>query len=55
MCLCIPFKEQPGDWILIGGGVYSGLEAAVDDGEVTEAVSSFMVRSISESHLRNSD
>jgi beta-glucosidase len=29
--------EQPGDFILIGGGVYDGLELAVDLGEVTVA------------------
>ncbi|KAJ4501109.1 glycoside hydrolase family 3 protein [Lentinula lateritia] len=44
--------EQPGDWILIGGGVYSGLEAAVDDGEVTEARLNQMVTRILTPWLR---
>ncbi|KIY53470.1 glycoside hydrolase family 3 protein [Fistulina hepatica ATCC 64428] len=39
--------EQPGDWILIGGGVFaSGLESAVDDGDVTEARFNQMVTRI---------
>ena len=33
--------EQPGDWILIGGGVYNpGLQSAVNEGSVTEEASS---------------
>ena len=32
--------EQPGDWILIGGGVYNpGLQSAVNEGSVTEEAS----------------
>ncbi|KIK64152.1 glycoside hydrolase family 3 protein [Collybiopsis luxurians FD-317 M1] len=29
--------EQPGDFILIGGGVFSGLQSAVNSGEVSQA------------------
>ncbi|KAL1689315.1 glycoside hydrolase family 3 protein [Schizophyllum commune] len=36
--------EQPGDWILIGGGVYNpGLKSAVNDGSVTEETLNGMV------------
>ncbi|TRM67542.1 glycoside hydrolase family 3 protein [Schizophyllum amplum] len=39
--------EQPGDWILIGGGVYSpGLQSALGDGSVTEETLNGMVSHI---------